>query len=117
MVKCILYIYIVCMYLNCVLSSAVFEIAVSFAKIQRYSQLMEGPRKNSSVWKQPCHHKYKENFNISCSLIFFNNDFCFQTKLQHNYSEKNNERHYTTPREMQMTSVIRLVRLKLQLYI
>ena len=49
---------------------------------------MEDPRKNSSV-QQPCHHKYKENIDISWSLVFFNNDFCFQTNLQNNYTEKN----------------------------
>ena len=68
---------------------------------------MEDPGKNSSVRQQPCHHKYKKNFNISWSLIFFNNDACFQTHLQHNYSEKNYERHYATSPEMRMTSVIR----------
>ena len=69
---------------------------------------MEDPRKNSSVRQQPFHHKYKEHFNISRSLIFFNNNSCLQTNLQHNYSEKNDERHYETSPEMQMTSVISL---------
>ena len=79
------------MCLDCVLSNAFFEIAVFIRKIQRYAQLMEDPRKNSSVRQQPCYHKYKENFNISQSVIFFSNDSCFQTNLQHNYSEKNDE--------------------------
>ena len=57
MVKFILYIYIVFMCLVCVLSIAVFEIAVFIVKIQRHAQLIENPRKNSSVWQQPCHHK------------------------------------------------------------
>ena len=69
---------------------------------------MEDPWKNSSVRQQPCHHEYKENFNISWRIIFFNNDSCFQTSLQRNYSEKYYERHYATSPEMQMTSVIRL---------
>ena len=69
---------------------------------------MEDPsKKNSSARQQLCHHKYKENFNISQSLIFFNNDFCFQTNLQHNFSEENDERHNATSPEMRMTSVIR----------
>ena len=96
------------MYLDFVLLSAVFEIAMFIGKIQQYAQLMEDPRKNSSVRQQPCYHKYKENFNISRSLIFFNNDFCFQTKIQHDYSKKNNERQYARSPEMRMTSVIRL---------
>ena len=71
---------------------------------------MEDPtsRKNSSVQQHPCHHKYKDNFNIPWSLIFFNNDSCFQTNLQHNYSKKNDERHYAASPEMRMTSVIML---------
>ena len=57
-------------------------------------QLMEDPRKNNSVRQQPCHHEYKENFDISQSEMFFNNDSCFQTNLiKRNYSEKNYERH------------------------
>ena len=68
---------------------------------------MEDPRKNSSAGQQLWHHKYKENFNISRSLIFFNNVSCFQTNIQHNFSEENDERHYATSPEMQMTSVIR----------
>ena len=68
---------------------------------------MEDPRKNSSARQQLCHHKYKVNFNILRSLIFFNNDFCFQTYLQHNFSEEHDERHYATSPEMRMTSVIR----------
>ena len=68
------------MYLDCVLSIAVFEIAVFIMKVQRYEQLMENPRKNSSVRQQLCHHKYKENFNISRSLIFFNIDFLIPKK-------------------------------------
>ena len=68
---------------------------------------MEDPRKNSSVRQQPCHNKYKENFNISWSLIFFNNDSCFQTNLHYNHPEKNVEQHYVTSPEMRMTSVIR----------
>ena len=96
------------MCLVCVLSIAVFEIAVFIVKIQRHVQLMEDPRKNSSVRQQPCHHKYKENFNISRSVIFFYNDSCFHTNLKHNYSEKNDVRHYATSPEMRMTSVIRL---------
>ena len=96
------------MYLDCVLSIAVFEIAVFIVKIRRYAQLMEDPRKNSSVQQQHFHHKYKENSNISRSLIFFNNDSWLQTNIQHNYSEKNNERHYAMSPETRMTSVIRL---------
>ena len=69
---------------------------------------MDDPRKNSSVPQQPFHHKYKENFNISRSYIFLNNDSCLQTNLQHNYSEKNDERHYTTSPDMWMMSVISL---------
>ena len=53
------------MYLDCILSIAVFEIAVFILKIQRYAQFMEDPRKNSSVRQRPCHHKDKDNFNIS----------------------------------------------------
>ena len=34
--------------------------------------------------------------------------FVFQTNLQHNYPEKNDERQYATSPEMWMTSVIRL---------
>ena len=63
---------------------------------------------SSSARQQPCHHKYEDNFNISWSLIFFNNYSCFQTNLQHNFSEENDERHCTTSPEMRMTSVIRL---------
>ena len=37
------------MCLVCVLSDAVFEIAVFIMKIQRQAQLMEDPRKNSFV--------------------------------------------------------------------
>ena len=58
--------------------------------------------------QQPCYHKYKDNFNISLSLISFKDDSSFQTNLQNNYSEKNDERHNATSAEMQMTSVIRL---------
>ena len=62
------FIYLHCfMYLDCVLSIAVFEKAVFIVIIQRYAQLMEDPRKNSSVRQQPCRHKYKENFHISFS--------------------------------------------------
>ena len=43
-VKFILNIYIVFMYLDCVLSIAVFEIAVFIVKTQWYAQLMEDPR-------------------------------------------------------------------------
>ena len=96
------------MYLDCVLSIEIFEIAVFILKIQRYAQFMEDPRKNSSVRHQPCHHEYKDNFNILRSLIFFINDSRLQTNLQHNYPEKNVERHYTKSLEMRMTSVIRL---------
>ena len=98
------------MCLVCVLSTTVFEIAMFIVKIQQHAQLMErldDLRKNSSV-RQAGHHKYGETFNISRSVIFFNNDSCFQTNLQHNYSEKNNEHHYATSPEMGMTSVIRL---------
>ena len=76
------------MCLDCVLSIAVFEIAVFIVKIQRYAQLLEILGKNSSVRQQPCHHEYKESFNISLSIIFFKNDSCVQTNIQHNYSEK-----------------------------
>ena len=67
------------MCLFCVLSIALFEIAVFIVKIKDHAQLEEDPRKNSSVRQQPCHHKYQENFNISGSVIFFNNDCCFHT--------------------------------------
>ena len=96
------------MCLDCVLSIAVFEIAAFILKLRRYAQLIEDPRKNSSLRQQLFHHKYKENFNISRSLIFFNNDSCLQTNLQHNYFEKNAERHYATSPEMRITSVISL---------
>ena len=96
------------MYLDCFLSIADFEISVFIVKIQRYSQLTEDPKKNSSERQQPCHHTYKENFYISRSLTFFNNDSCFQTNEQHIYSDKNDERHYAMSPEMWMTSVIRL---------
>ena len=69
---------------------------------------MEDPRKNSFVRQKACRHLYKENLNISLSYIFFNNDSCFETNLQHNYCEKNDELHYATAPEMRMTSVIRL---------
>ena len=54
------------------------------------------------------HHRYKEKIHISQSFIIFNNEFCFQTHLQHNYPEKNVERQYVTSPEMRMTSVISL---------
>ena len=76
------------MYLDCILSIAVSEIAVFILKIQRYTQFMGDPRKNSFVLQRHCHHKYKDNFNISRKLIFFHNDSRFQTNLQHNYPEK-----------------------------
>ena len=107
-VKFILYIYIVYMCLDCVLSITVFEIYAFNLKLWRYAQYMEDPRKNSSVRQQPFHHKWKENFKISWSIIFLSNDSCFQTNLQHNYFEKNNERHCATSPEMRMMSVIRL---------
>ena len=47
------------MYLDCVVSIAVFKIAVFIVKIQWYAQFMEDPRKNSSVPQQPFHHKKK----------------------------------------------------------
>ena len=91
------------MCLDCVLSIAVFEKAAFILKLRRYAQEMEDhTRKNSSVRQQPRHHKYKEIFNISRSLIFFNNDSYFRTNLQHNDSEKNNGRHYATSPEMWM---------------
>ena len=66
---------------------------------------MEDLRKNSSVGQQPCHKKNKENVNISPSVIFLNNDSCFQTNLQLNYSEKKDEHHYATSPEMQMSGI------------
>ena len=68
-VKLILYIYIFYMRLNSVSSIDVFEIAAFNLKLRQYEQLMEYPRKYSSARIQPCHHKYKENFNISRCLI------------------------------------------------
>ena len=47
---------------------------------------------------------------MALSLIFCNNDFCFQTNLQHNFSEKkNDELHYATSPEMWMTDVNNVV--------
>ena len=43
---------------------------------------------NSSVWQQPCHHRYKEKIKYIRSFIIFNNDSCFQNNLQHNYPNK-----------------------------
>ena len=68
------------MYLSCVLPIAAFEIGVFIVKIQQYAQLMEDPRKHSSMQQQPFRLKYKDNFNISWSLLFFNNKSCFQNK-------------------------------------
>ena len=59
-------------------------------RIQGYAQWMEDP-KNSALRQKPCYHRYTEKFNISQSLICFNNDSCFQTNLQHNYSEENDQ--------------------------
>ena len=101
------FIYLYCYYyFDCALSITVFEIAV--LKIQRYAQFMEDPSKNSHARQRLCHHKYKDNFDISLKLIFFDNDSRFQTNQQHKYHEKNDARHYATSPEIRMTSVIRL---------
>ena len=59
------------MCLDLVLSIVIMEMAVFLLKIQRYSQLMEEPRKNSSVRQQSCHHRYKDKNNLSQSFIIF----------------------------------------------
>ena len=95
------------MYLDCVLSIAVFEIlaAVFISKIQFYAEFIE------LIGKIVLCDNNFVIINTNKILIFhgvFNNNSCFQTSLPHIYSEKNDERYYATSPEMRMTSVIRL---------
>ena len=70
--------FISCIYIvfTCVLSIAVFEIAVLVVKIQRYVQLMEDSRKNGSMRHLPCHHKYNKKifhgvlYSLTMILVF-----------------------------------------------